>query len=99
MPHTLTADDVRKVARLARLKLTPAEVDAFARQLGDVLAYVDQLGEIDTSQVAPLAHPIELQNVLRPDEPAASLPRNEALGNAPKTDGRYFLVPQIIETE
>lgn len=97
MAASLTAEDVRKVARLARLKLSEAEVEIYARQLGDVLKYIDLLNEIDTEGVEPLAHPIELSNVLRSDAPAPSLPREAALSNAPKADGRYFLVPQILD--
>jgi aspartyl-tRNA(Asn)/glutamyl-tRNA(Gln) amidotransferase subunit C len=99
MSAPLTPADVRKVARLARLKLSDAEVEVFTRQLGHVLTYVDLLNEVDVSQVAPMAHAIELANVLRADEPAGSLPREEALANAPKSDGRYFLVPPILDEE
>jgi aspartyl-tRNA(Asn)/glutamyl-tRNA(Gln) amidotransferase subunit C len=97
MPDSLTAAEVRKVAHLARLSLTDEEIDRFTRQLGDVLNYVAQLNEVDTEHVAPMAHAVELSNVFRPDEPRESLPRADALANAPKSDGRYFLVPQILE--
>lgn len=97
MAAPLTADDVRKVARLARLKLTDVEVDSYTRQLGQVLQYVDRLAEVDTTGVEPLAHPMEVANVLRADVPSASLPREAALSNAPQTDGRYFLVPAILD--
>lgn len=97
MSNPLTPDDVRKVARLARLKLTDDEVAAFTRQLADVVRYVDQLSEVNTAGVEPLAHAIEIENVLRADEPRPSLPRADALSNAPASDGRYFLVPQILE--
>jgi aspartyl-tRNA(Asn)/glutamyl-tRNA(Gln) amidotransferase subunit C len=97
MAASLTADDVRKVARLARLTLTDAEVERFAHQLGDVLKYVDLLREVDTSNVAPMAHAIELTNAFRVDEPRESLPRDAALANAPQQDGRYFLVPPILD--
>ena len=97
MSARLNADDVRKVARLARLKLSEAEVETFTRQLAEVLTYVDLLNEVDTSGIEPMAHAIELANVFRSDEPRDSLPRQQALANAPKSDGRYFLVPPIIE--
>lgn len=97
MSEKLRADDVRSVAHLARLKLSDEEVERFTQQLGDVLTYVEQLNEVDTADVEPMAHAIELSNVLRADEPQESLPRDAALANAPQTDGIYFLVPQILE--
>ncbi len=97
MAQKLSREEVLKVATLARLKLTDAEVDQFTEQLGKVLAYVEILNELDTTDVEPMAHAVELQNVFREDEPRPSLPREEALANAPKTDGRFFLVPQILE--
>lgn len=93
----LTSDEVRKVAHLARLRLSEAELQTYTRQLGDVLKYVELLNAVDTSDVAPLAHPHETENVLRPDEPRESLPQSFALRNAPRSDGKYFLVPAILE--
>lgn len=95
--ETLTPEQVRKVARLARLKLTEEELQRLTPQLSDVLKYVDMLSEVETGDVEPMAHAIEVHNVLRPDQARDSLPREEALANAPNSDGRYFLVPQIIE--
>jgi len=89
--------DVEKVARLARLKLTDEELDRFTGQLGSVLEYVDMLNEVDTDGVEPMAHAVEVTNVLRADETTESLPREAALSNAPLTDGKYFLVPQILD--
>lgn len=93
----LPRETVVKVAALARLQLTDAEVDAFAGQLGSVLDYVAMLDELDTTNVEPMVHAVELSNVLRADVLHPSLPRAAAISNAPKTDGRYFLVPAIIE--
>ena len=97
MTKRLTSEDVRSVARLARLQLSDEEVERFTQQLGEILTYVEQLNEVDTEGVEPMAHAIELSNVLRADDPRDSLPREAALGNAPQTDGKYFLVPQILE--
>ncbi len=97
MSTNLAGDDVRNVAHLARLQLSDEEVERFTQQLGDILTYVEQLDEVDTEGVEPMAHAIELSNVLRSDEPRDSLPREAALGNAPRTDGKYFLVPPILE--
>lgn len=97
MAEILDAAKVRKVANLARLKLTDAEVADYASKLGSVLKYVDALNEVNTDGVEPMVHAVELSNVFRPDEVRESLPRDEALKNAPKTDGTFFLVPQILE--
>jgi aspartyl-tRNA(Asn)/glutamyl-tRNA(Gln) amidotransferase subunit C len=88
---------VAKVAHLARLKVTDAERERLSRELGDILTYVELLSEVDTEGVEPMAHAIELTNVLRADVPQPSLPREQALANAPSTDGRYFLVPAILD--
>lgn len=95
---SLSRDDTAKVARLARLKLTGAELESFTSQLGRILDYVAILDELNVDDVEPMVHAVELSNVLRPDELAPSLPRAAALQNAPKTDGKYFLVPAIIES-
>lgn len=97
MPANLTRADVLKVAKLARLKLTDAELDDCTTKLGKILDYVESLNEISTDDVEPLVHAVELSNVFREDEVQPSLPQSAALANAPKTDGRYFLVPQILE--
>jgi aspartyl-tRNA(Asn)/glutamyl-tRNA(Gln) amidotransferase subunit C len=94
---SLPRETVAKVARLARLELSDAELQAFTGQLGAILEYVARLDELDTSQVEPLVHAVEVANVLRHDVLSPSLPRSAALANAPKSDGKYFLVPAIIE--
>lgn len=97
MTARLTRDDVAKVALLGRLKLSADELDRMTAQLGRVLEYVDILNEVDTEPVEPLAHPIELSNVFRDDVEQPCLSREEALANAPKTDGRCFVVPAILD--
>lgn len=92
----LSTDDVEKVAMLARLRLNVEELESMTRQLGQVLEYVQQLEEIDTQQVEPMAHAVELENVLADDELQTSLPREKALAAAPKTDGETFLVPPVL---
>jgi len=92
----LTADDVLKIARLARLRLTDEEVQTFAAQLGHVVEYVDQLAALETEDVEPMAQAVEVTGVFRPDEPAESLPRAAALAAAPKADGECFLVPPVL---
>ncbi|MEX2027749.1 MAG: Asp-tRNA(Asn)/Glu-tRNA(Gln) amidotransferase subunit GatC, partial [Pirellulaceae bacterium] len=81
---TLTRADVEKVALLGRLLLTEDEVTSMTSQLGRVLGYVEQLNELATDDVQPMAHAQEMHNVFRDDAMKASLPRNEALANAPK---------------
>ena len=97
MSKPLTVEDVAKVAKLARLALTAEEQERFADQMADILKYVDMLDEVDTSEIEPLAHPFAVENVFRPDETRPSLDRNDALQNAPQADGKFFLVPQILE--
>ena len=93
----LTPQDVRKVASLARLKVSDAEVESLLGDLTALLDYVDVLNEVDTTGVSPMVHAVELHDVLRADVPRESLPVAEALRNAPRTDGKHFLVPAIID--
>lgn len=93
----LTSADVRKVASLARLKVTDADVDSLLGDLSAILEYVDVLNEVDTTGIQPMVHAVELHDVLRADDLRESLPREAALQNAPRTDGKCFLVPTIIE--
>ncbi|WP_339909813.1 Asp-tRNA(Asn)/Glu-tRNA(Gln) amidotransferase subunit GatC [Symmachiella dynata] len=97
MTTELTRDEIQRVAVLARLKLSDAELDSLTSELAQILGHMDQLNELDTEDVEPMVHAIELKNVFRADEVRESLPRDEALANAPKSDGRYFQVPQILE--
>ena len=92
-------DDVRKVAGLARLKVGDDELDRLAAELQAMIGYVQILNEVDTTDVLPMVHAVELQNVLRPDDLDSSLERTAALANAPRTDGIFFLVPAMIESE
>lgn len=89
--------DVKYVAHLARLELTPEEESTFGAQLGHVLEYVEQLKGLDVNGVEPTAHPIPLENVTRPDEVQTSLSNEEALRNAPAQAGGLFVVPKIVE--
>ena len=92
----LSADDVRHVARLARLALTDDEVEAMRGQLSDILAYVEQVGEVAAADVAPTGHAYGLANVLREDEPAESLPPAVATSTAPRAQDGRFQVPRIV---
>ncbi|MFM8477687.1 MAG: Asp-tRNA(Asn)/Glu-tRNA(Gln) amidotransferase subunit GatC [Planctomycetaceae bacterium] len=88
--------EVQKVARLARLALSDEELQQSRERLTAVLDYVQLLNEVDTSGVEPLLHPVPLENVFRDDSPVASLSPDAALANACRSDGRFFLVPQIL---
>jgi aspartyl-tRNA(Asn)/glutamyl-tRNA(Gln) amidotransferase subunit C len=93
----LSLDDVRWVAHLARLELSESELETMARQLSSILDYVNQLQQVNTDGVDPLAHPLPLQNVFRADEPAPSLPVDEALANAPDRRGPFYAVPAVLD--
>jgi aspartyl-tRNA(Asn)/glutamyl-tRNA(Gln) amidotransferase subunit C len=94
---SLTAEQVRWVAHLARLELGDAELGAMTRQLGAILDYVNQLQQVDTEGVEPLAHPLPVHNVFRGDDPAPSLPVDAALANAPDRQGNYYGVPAVFD--
>ena len=89
----ISDDEVRHVARLARLTLTDDEVARFGEQLSAILEAVSKVAEVDLSDVPPTAHPLDLVNVLAEDEPRPSLPVEEALANAPDRDNGFFRVP------
>jgi aspartyl-tRNA(Asn)/glutamyl-tRNA(Gln) amidotransferase subunit C len=94
---SLSRDDVAKVALLARLRLTGEELDRFTGQLNSIVDFVAQLGELDTRDVEPLAHGVEVRNVFRDDFVGPSLPREQALANAPRRDAECFLVPAVLD--
>jgi len=93
----ITKETVEYIAALAHLRLTPEETVRMARDLGDILGYMDQLNELDTTHVEPMMHALEMTNVFREDEIGSPLERDQALANAPLHDGQYFLVPRILE--
>jgi aspartyl-tRNA(Asn)/glutamyl-tRNA(Gln) amidotransferase subunit C len=93
----LSRDDVRWVAHLARLQLTDGELETMARQLSSILDYINQLQQVNTEGVEPLAHPLPVQNVFRDDEPAPSLPVEQALANAPDRRGDFYGVPAVLD--
>jgi aspartyl-tRNA(Asn)/glutamyl-tRNA(Gln) amidotransferase subunit C len=92
----LTREEVLHVAELARLSLSPEEIELFTVQLNEILEYVEKLQELDTSGVAPLAHVIPLFNVFREDLVRESLPLDAVLENAPAREDGNFLVPRVI---
>jgi aspartyl-tRNA(Asn)/glutamyl-tRNA(Gln) amidotransferase subunit C len=93
---SLSRADIEKVALLARLRLDEAELATMTDQLGQIVGYVDQLAEVNTDGIEPMAHAIELFNVFKDDRVAPSLPQKEALSNAPHHDERGYLVPAVL---
>ena len=91
----MSEEQVRHVANLARLGLTDEEVERMGDQLGAILESIDRIGELDLTDVPPTANPLNLTNVLRPDEPRPELPREEALSIAPDAVDDLFAVPRI----
>ena len=89
--------DVKYVANLARVALSPAEEEKLSAQLGNILSYIEKLKELDVSQVEPTAHAVPLINVFRSDEIQPSISNEEALRNAPAKANGLFLVPKIVE--
>jgi len=96
---SLSLGEVKKVAILARLELSPGDLALMADQLNKILGYVDQLNEVDTEGLEPLAHPLPLSNVFRDDIPTPSLPVDAALQNAPNRLADFFGVPAVFDTE
>ncbi len=92
----LTRADVEKVALLARLRLSDAELETMTGHLVEIVGYVDQLSEVDTTDVPPMAHAVEVTNVFAEDRVEPSLPRDQALANAPRQNGRGYLVPAVL---
>ena len=86
-------DEVRHVARLARLELSDEEVDRMAVELAGVLEHISTIGQLDLDDVAPTSHVVAVENALRADEPRPSLTREEALASAPAVAGDGFAVP------
>ncbi|MCB2185767.1 MAG: Asp-tRNA(Asn)/Glu-tRNA(Gln) amidotransferase subunit GatC [Deltaproteobacteria bacterium] len=92
----ISPEEVAHVAALARLELTPEMQNLLTGQMNDILTYMDKLAELDTQGVPPTNHALELTGALREDRVRESLPREEALANAPEENGDSFVVPRVI---
>lgn len=92
----LSSEDVKKVATLARLELSREELDGFAQQLGRIVTFVEQLGEVDTAGIEPMAHPLDIHSAIRPDALRDGLSREQALANSPSHDDECFRVPPVL---
>ncbi len=93
----ITTEEVEKVAKLARLEISPAEKDAFAKQLSQILTHVEKLKQYDTTGVEPTSTVLGQVNVFREDEVRPSLSVDQALANAPEREADGFCVPKIID--
>jgi aspartyl-tRNA(Asn)/glutamyl-tRNA(Gln) amidotransferase subunit C len=89
--------DVKYVAQLARISLTPDEEKKLGSQLGNILGYIEKLRELDVSNIEPMAHAVPMVNITRADETQASLSQFETLRNAPRHANGLFIVPKIVE--
>jgi aspartyl-tRNA(Asn)/glutamyl-tRNA(Gln) amidotransferase subunit C len=93
----ITRAEVEHVAKLARLELTDEEKETFTGQMDAILAYVDKLNELDTSNIIPTAHAVPMENAFREDQVVASIGVDNALANAPDRVEGFFRVPKVIE--
>ena len=91
----ITTKDVEHVAKLARLELWVAEKEMFSHQLGDVLAHVEKMNEVDTTNIEPMPHPIPVYNVMREDVVKYEQTKEEMMANAPFEEDGFFRVPKI----
>jgi aspartyl-tRNA(Asn)/glutamyl-tRNA(Gln) amidotransferase subunit C len=92
----ISRDEMKHVAHLARLKLNEAEIDLYTLQMNSILEYAARLQYIDTSNIEPTTHAVQLYNVMRDDEVKVSLPQNQVLANAPEAEDGFFQVPRIV---
>lgn len=95
-PNPLTKEEVIHVAGLARLELSDDEVTTFTAQLGSILNHAADISSLDLEGLVPMAHPFDLENILRPDVPTASLDREELLAGAPAVESGRFKVGRIL---
>jgi len=95
----ITLDQVKHVAKLARLALDDSKLEKFATQLESILEYVAKISQVDVGGVEPMAHALPVHNVFREDVVEPSLPVEAVLQNAPDSDGPFFKVPKVIGEE
>jgi aspartyl-tRNA(Asn)/glutamyl-tRNA(Gln) amidotransferase subunit C len=94
---TISRDEVEHVAHLARLHLSPEEIDRMQTQLSNILEAIETLRDVDTSRVSPTASVIQLENVMREDVATPPMPRDLALASAPLRDDPFLRVPTVLE--
>lgn len=91
----ISTDDVKHVAKLARLELTEDQINKYSKQLGDILKYVEQMNEVDTTGIEPMPHAIPVYNVMREDVVKYEQTKEEMMANAPYEEDGFFRVPKI----
>jgi aspartyl-tRNA(Asn)/glutamyl-tRNA(Gln) amidotransferase subunit C len=94
---SLTPDDIRKIAHLARLNLSESDIARYTPQLSNILNFIEQLSQVDTNNIEPLAHPLDISQRLRPDEITEPNLRDKFQHIAPQVDAGLYLVPKVIE--
>ena len=99
MPSSLDESAIRHIAHLSRLKVTDEEITRYAAQLSEILDYMDQLNELDTTGIEPTAHPLPVSNVFREDAEKTTLTPDRALANAPRQQDTFFQVPKVLDQE
>ncbi|MCX7831939.1 MAG: Asp-tRNA(Asn)/Glu-tRNA(Gln) amidotransferase subunit GatC [Actinobacteria bacterium] len=93
---SISKDEVRHVAKLARLELSEEEIEKFSNQLSQILEHAARVQELDLENLEPLTHAVDRRNVFRSDEVKECLSREEALSNAPEREGEFFKIPPIV---
>ena len=93
----ITSDEIKKLAALSKLSIPDDEMDKYSQELSDILDYVSQLENVDTCNVEPLLNVLDQVNDSKPDEPQPSITQKLALKNAPKRNGEFFQVPEVIK--
>jgi aspartyl-tRNA(Asn)/glutamyl-tRNA(Gln) amidotransferase subunit C len=94
---SISKDDLKHLAHLARIELKDSELDKLSIQLKSILDFIDKLSKLDVSRVEPTSHILPINNVLREDNLSVSLPHEKTLKNAPEKNENFFLVPKVIE--
>ena len=93
----ITSDEIKKLAALSKLSIANDEIEKYSQELSDILDYVSQLENVDTHNVEPLLNVLDQVNDSQPDEPQPSITQKLALKNAPKVNGEFFQVPEVIK--
>ncbi len=95
---SVTREEVKHIASLARLRIEEEEIESFTGQFNEILNYIDKLNQLDTENIEPLSHPVEISKSEREDLIIPSIDREQALKNAPSQDGTFFGVPKVIKS-
>jgi len=93
----LSREEIEYIAHLARLEVSEAEVPVYADKLGKIIEFIAELGQADTGELVPMAHPLDMSQRLRPDEVTESIERERYQANAPETENGLYIVPRVIE--